>query len=465
MAEEFDVVVIGSGPGGYVAAIRAAQLKLKTAVVEMRKELGGTCLNVGCIPSKALLHSSELFWKFLHEAPQLGIQAEKVTAQFPHMMERKNKIVASFNQGIDALFQKNKIKRFLGVGTLQDPHTIAITYNGKQETISARSIILATGSEPIALPFLPFDEKRVVSSTGALSFPQIPKKLLVVGAGVIGVELGSVYSRLGSDVTFIEFLDRICPTLDLDLTKTFQQILEKQGMKFHLSSKVIGAELSEKQVRLKVETPQGPQEFEGDSVLISIGRKPYTTNLGLENVGIEKTAKGFIPINGQFRTAISHIYAIGDIVDGPMLAHKASEEGIAVAEIIAGHQPQINYLAIPSVVYTHPEAAAVGLTEAEAKQLNLEYTTGTFPFKVNSRAKCTGEDEGFVKILAESKTDHILGIQILGAHASELIAAAAVALEKRMKVLELATTPFAHPTLSEAIKEAALALHKRALHK
>lgn len=453
---DYDVVIIGSGPGGYVAAIRAAQLKLKTAVVEMNKVLGGTCLNVGCIPSKSLLHSTELLWTIAHDAANLGLDAQ-AKANFGHMMARKSKVVTSFNQGIDLLFQKNKIKRYTGVGSLVDPHTISID---KKETITAQNIILATGSEPISLPFLPFDEKRVVSSTGALSLPEVPQKLLVIGAGVIGVELGSVYSRLGSSVTFIEFLDRICPTFDLDVSKAFQQILEKQGMTFHLSSKVTGAELSDK-VRLKVET----QTFDGDVVLVSIGRRPYTTSLNLEAVGIQPNPKGFIPIDTRFRTSVPHIYAIGDLVDGPMLAHKASEEGVAVAELIAGHQPLINYLTIPSVVYTHPELASVGLTEADAKALNLEIKTGSFPFKVNSRAKCTGEEEGFVKILAHAKTDHILGMQILGAHASELIAAGAVAIENKMKALDLANMPFAHPTLSEAIKEAALALHQRAIHK
>jgi dihydrolipoamide dehydrogenase len=458
MADTYDVVVIGSGPGGYVAAIRAAQLGLKTACVEKSKELGGTCLNVGCIPSKALLHSTELYQTLSKEGKTHGIESGQISFNFGQMMTRKQSIVASFNEGIASLFKKNKIAQVLGQATLKNATTISIS-DGSE--ITARYIILATGSEPIGLPFLPFDERKILSSTGALSLPQIPKKMLVVGAGIIGVELGSVYSRLGTQVAFVEFLDRICPTLDESLSKQLQKTLQAQGMQFQLSSKVTGAQVDGNQVILKI----GTQEMSADVVLVCIGRKPYTQGLGLENVGIFTNEKGFVKIDGLFRTTTPNIFAIGDIVDGPMLAHKASEEGIAVAEIIAGHHPKIDYAAIPNVVYTHPEVASVGMTEVEARNAGFTIKTGTFSFKANSRARCTGEDEGFVKVIAEEKSGTILGIHIIGAHASELIAEAALAIQKRMSVIDVANTPHAHPTLSESIKEACLAVLDRAIHK
>jgi dihydrolipoamide dehydrogenase len=442
---KFDVVIIGSGPGGYVAAIRAAQLGLKVACIDKRKEPGGTCLNVGCIPSKTLLHSSEMHWKM------------NPPFDFSKMMEQKRKVISGFNEGILGLFKKNQITYLPGQAKITAPHTVQVS----GETIEAKNIILATGSEPAQLPFLPFDEKRIVSSTGALAFEKIPSRLCVIGAGIIGVELGSVYHRLGSQVTFIEFQERICPTLDESLSKELQTCLTKQGMTFHLNTKVTGADIASKEITLRTEK----QELKADAVLIAIGRKPYTQNLGLETVGIVPTAKGFIPIDGQFRTSVPHIFALGDLVDGPMLAHKASEEGVAVAELIAGKTPTIEYLAIPSVVYTYPEVASVGMTEAEAKSFNLSYKTGQFPFKANSRARSTGEEEGFVKILAESTTDRILGVHIISAHASELIALPTLAIQKKLTALDLAHTPFAHPTFSEAIKEAALAVHQRAIHR
>ncbi len=460
--EEFDVIVIGSGPGGYVAAIRAAQLGFKVACVDKIKELGGTCLNVGCIPSKTLLHSSELYYKFKSEAEELGLTCPGMGYDFARMMERKRKVITAFNQGITGLFKKNKITAFNGHATLVSPTLIKI--NESQE-ISAKHIILATGSEPIALPFLPFDEKRVLSSTGALTLENVPKKMLVIGAGVIGVELGSVYSRLGAEVTFIEFLDRVCPTMDETLSKTALEQFTKQGMKFHLSSKVVGGEIKGERVELKVALPTETITLDADVVLVAIGRKPYTKNLGLENVGIIPNAKGFIPIDGNFRTTAPSIYAIGDLVDGPMLAHKASEEGVAVAEILAGKNPVLNYMSIPSVVYTFPEIASVGLSEKEAKDLGVITTTGSFPFGANSRAKCTHEDVGFVKIVADAATDKIIGVHIIGPHASELIASGVLAIVNQMTAEELASTCQAHPTLSEALKEAALALHKRALHR
>lgn len=453
----FDVVVIGSGPGGYVAAIRAAQLGLKVACIDKRKELGGTCLNIGCIPSKTLLHASELYWKMVHESESYGLKSGPCSYSFKDIMSRKQKVVASFNEGIAALFQKNRITFFPGAAKLISSTVVQVA----GEQIGAKNIILATGSEPSSLPFLPFDEKRIVSSTGALSFSKVPERLLVVGAGVIGVELGSVYSRLGSKVEFVEFLDRICPTLDESISKELQKILTKQGMAFRLSSKVTGADISSSEIALRV----GQEQLKADVVLVAIGRKPYTQNLGLETVGIVPTNKGTIAVDNRFRTSVPTIYAIGDLIDGPMLAHKASEEGVAVAEIIAGQNPVVNYLAIPNVIYTYPEVATVGLTEAEATALGQTVKTGMFPFKINSRAKCTGEEDGFVKIVSDGASDAILGVHIIGAHASELIAEGALAIQNRLTTLELAHTPHAHPTLSEAIKEAALAVHHQAIHR
>lgn len=459
MEETFDLIVIGSGPGGYVAAIRAAQLGLKTACIE-KGALGGTCLNIGCIPSKSLLHSSELYYKLSHQLPQHGISFEGASFDFGKMMERKRKVVSGFNEGIGALFKKNKITLIQGVGKITSPTTADVA----GRLFQAKTLLLATGSLPLTLPFLPIDETRVVTSTGALSLEKVPRRLLVIGAGVIGVELGSVYSRLGSEVTFIEFLPKICPTMDGAIAKEFQKILEKQGMKFHLSTKVVSAEVREEGISLTVEKEGKTDQLSGDVVLCSIGRKPMTENLGLESVGIELN-RGFIPINKRFQTKVPTIYAIGDVIDGPMLAHKASEEGVAAAEIIAGQNPHIDYLSIPSVVYTDPEAASVGFTEEGAKELGFSVKTGTFPFKTNSRAKCTGEEEGFVKIVADKGTDTLLGIHILGAHASEMIGEGVAALEKRMTTKELGGLCHAHPTLSEAIKEAALAVDGKAIHR
>lgn len=434
----FDVVVIGSGPGGYVAAIRAAQLGLKTACIEKNKTLGGTCLNVGCIPSKVLLHDSE------------------ESSDFAKMMERKTKVVSGFTSGIGSLFQKNKVEWIQGTGSLTTPHTIDV--GGK--SIEAKQIILATGSEPIALPFLPFDEKKILSSTGALALTSVPKKMVVVGAGVIGVELGSVYQRLGTDVVFIEFFDRICPAFDHSLSKALLKSLKSQGMIFHLSHKVMKAQGT----TLHCQGPAGEVEFTGDVVLVAVGRRPYSGGLGLEKVGIQKDSKGFVIIDASFRTSQPHIFAIGDLVEGPMLAHKASEEGIAVAELIAGHRPMVNYMAIPNVIYTHPEVASVGLTEEEVKEKKLSYKVSQFPFKANSRARCVNDEEGFIKMIAEQKTHRILGVHIIGPSASELIAQAALAIQFKATADQLAETCFAHPTLSEALKEATLGLFKAPIH-
>jgi dihydrolipoamide dehydrogenase len=465
MAETFDLIVIGSGPGGYVAAIRASQLGLKTACIEKEEVLGGTCLNVGCIPSKALLYSTECYQALLKEAPLLGIEVQKATVDFKRMMSRKQKIVTSFQTGISALFKKNRITQIHGKASLISSTTVAIAEGNSTREISGRHLILATGSVSMALPFLDFDESKVLSSTGALQLERVPKTMLVVGAGIIGVELGSVYARLGSQVTFVELLDRICPTLDEELSQQLQKQLTSQGMQFSLSSQVIAA-MKDAQVTLKVSLADGSiREMSADVALVCIGRKPNTSGLGLEKMGISVNEKGFVKIDSCFRTAIPNIFAIGDIVDGPMLAHKASEEAVAVAEIIAGHHPKVEYAAIPNVVYTYPEVAGVGMTESQAKQAGLTIKTGSFPFQANSRARCTAQTEGFVKMIAEEKTGRIVGIHILGAHASELIAEGALAIQKKATVEELASTPHAHPTLSEALKEAALATLGRAIHK
>jgi|SRR5579862_4525565 len=463
--QEFDVVVIGSGPGGYVAAIRCAQLKLKTACIE-KGAIGGTCLNVGCIPSKALLHTSEFYWNCVHEAKNYGVISEQPRCDFTAMMARKNKIVSSFQEGIAGLFKKNHISYFKGAASFVSPQRIAISQASSQEEIQARYVIIATGSEPTPLPFLPFDEKRIVSSTGALALSTLPKRLIVIGAGIIGVELGSVYKRLGSDVTFIEFMDRICPTLEESLSKELFHQLNRQGMQFHLSSKVTAAHIQEKEILLKVDLPDASiQEMRADVVLVCIGRRPYSAGLKLDHAGITVTKQGMIPIDGQFRTQTPHIFAIGDIVDGPMLAHKAEEEGMAAAEIIAGHNPKVCYAAVPSVVYTHPEVASVGLTSAQAKEFGLKFKTGTFAFKANSRARCTGEDMGFVTLYAEEETHKIIGVHIIGVHASELIAEGALAIQKQLTLEDIIATPHSHPTLSEAIREAALDVEKRAINK
>lgn len=454
-----DLAVIGAGPGGYVAAIRAAQLGLKTVCIEKRKELGGTCLNVGCIPSKALLHSSEFYATLRRHGKELGIETKGLTSNFSQMMKRKEGIVSGFVQGIDGLFKKHKIEKIEGCAKLKSPEEIEV--NG--QIIEAKNILLATGSEPVELPFLPFDEKRILSSTGALSLSLVPKKLLIIGAGIIGVELGSVYQRLGSEVHLLEFLDTVCSALDHDLSKALEKSLSQQGMTFHLSHKVLEAKIGQS-VQLITENPQGQQTFEGDAVLVCIGRKPASTDLQLDAVGIETDAKGFIPVDAHFRTSRPTIYAIGDLIDGPMLAHKASEEGVAVAEILAGHRPKIDYLAIPSVAYTSPEAASVGLTEKQARERGLSIQISRFPFKANSRARCASEEEGFVKLLCMKEDNRLVGAHIFGAHASELIAEAALGIRLKATALEIASTPHAHPTLAEAIKEAALALGSGPIH-
>jgi len=460
--EEFDVAVIGSGPGGYVAGIRAAQLGLKTVCIEKTDTLGGTCLNVGCIPSKALLHASELYTKIETEALNYGISYNDLAIDFSKTIAHKDKIVDSFTKGIAYLFKKNKIERLFGHAKLTSPTTIEIS-SKETQNITAKHIILATGSKPIELPFLPFDETNILSSTGALALTSLPKKLIVVGAGVIGVELGSVYARLGVQVEFIEFLDRICPGIDLDVATTLQKSLEKQKMTFHLSHKVVHQKQTGDQITLTVEGPDGNKEFSADKVLVCIGRTPYTDNLGLEELSIQKDSRGFVSVDKAYRTKYPNIFAIGDIIDGPMLAHKASEDGVIVSEFIAGHRQEFDYLTIPNVAYTHPEVASVGLSEEEAKK-HFSIKVGTFPFKANSRARCVNEEEGFVKIIADKESHTLLGMHIISGHASELICFGALALKLQVKVDDIADLCFAHPTLSESIKEAALSITKGAIH-
>ncbi len=471
MGRHFDLAVIGSGPAGYVCAIRASQLGLKAVCIEEDAGLGGTCLNVGCIPSKTLLYSTHLFEQLAHEGGRLGIKASGLECDFAQMMQRKEQVVAGLTGGIKGLFRKNKIERIHGRASFKDDHTLVITPSGEKgerEEVTAQSIVIATGSEPIPLPFLPFDEKRIISSTGALALTSVPKKMIVVGAGVIGLELGSVYRRLGAEVTFIEFLPRICPTLDSEVAAAFEKILQKQGLRFHLATKVIAGHLEGEEVVLKVEGAEGQAKGQAshtaDVVLIAIGRRPYTVGLNLEAAGISTEQGGILGIDGSFRTSKPHIYAIGDCAPGAMLAHKASEEGVCVAEIIAGQSPHINYMAIPNVVYTSPEVAAVGMTEEAAAAAGISVKTGAFPFRAVSRAHCTGELDGFVKIIADAKSDRLIGLHIICEHASEMIVEGVVAIEQQLTCKQVAAMSHPHPTYTEAIKEAALAVHKAQLH-
>lgn len=458
---EFDVVVIGAGPGGYVAAIRSAQLGLKTAIIEKSSTLGGTCLNVGCIPSKSLLQATELYAKLQREGKEQGIECSGLSVNLEKMMEKKNHTVKGLTEGVLGLMKKNKIETFEGEARFTSEHSIEVVSRKSRQEIRGKQFILATGSESIPLPFLPFDEKIVLSSTGALSLNQIPKKLLVIGAGVIGVELASVYNRLGSEVIIVEMLDHICPMIDSALSKVLLQSLKKQGIQFFLPAKVTGAEVSEKQVTLSMEYENEKKNLSADHVLVSVGRRPYCANL---NINLEKNKRGFVAVDGNFRTSIAHIFAIGDVIDGPMLAHRASEEGVAVAEIIAGHKPRINYMAIPNVIYTHPEVAVVGLTEKEALDAGFQIKIGTFPFKANPRARCSGEETGLVKMIGEANSDRMIGLHIIGAHASEMIGEGVIAMEKQATITDLALSCHAHPTLSEAIKEAALNALGRTIH-
>ena len=465
MSEKFNVVVIGGGPGGYVCAIRLAQLGFKTACVESRGSLGGTCLNVGCIPSKNLLNLSENFYK-AKNFPNLGIETGQLKLNIEKMMKNKDKAVTVLTKGVEFLFKKNKVTYFKGTGSFKSPNQISIIDDKKKETIlEAQKIIISTGSEPVSLPNVKFDEKIVLSSTGALSLNSVPKKMIVVGGGYIGLEMGSVWSRLGSEVHVIEFLDHITPGMDKEISKEFMKILTKQGISFHMQTKVESIKNNKTSAKVFLMDKDGKKkELECDVVLISVGRKPNTKNLKLDSVGVLLDEKKRIKVNKNFETNIKNIYAIGDVIEGPMLAHKAEEEGIAVAELISGQSGHVNYDVIPGVIYTSPEVATVGKTEEQLKSLGIKYKVGKFPFIANSRAKAINEPEGFVKILADEKTDKILGVHMIGPHVGEIIGEVAVAMEFGASSEDVARTCHAHPTFSEAVKEAALSIDKRAIH-
>ncbi len=466
MKEDFDLLVIGGGPGGYVCAIRAAQLGLKTGCIEARGTLGGTCLNVGCIPSKSLLNLSEIYYKTQKNYNNLGIEVENVKLNLKKIMMNKNKSVQVLTKGIEFLFKKNKVSYIKGKGVLFSKNDVVVYENGKKTSYKSKNIVIATGSSPSSLPGIEIDENNVVSSTGALSLNQVPKNLLVIGGGYIGLEMGSVWSRLGSNVTVIEYLDHIIPGMDREVSKEFQKILSKQGIKFLLNNKVTGIKNEKNKVFVEFSdnTSKKKENIECDKVLISVGRKPYTEGLNLSKIGINKDKGGRVEVDKEFRTSVKNVFAIGDVIKGPMLAHKAEEEGIAVAEIIAGQSGHVNYNIIPGVIYTSPEVAAVGKTEEELKKLNISYKVGKFPFMANSRAKVNNETEGFVKILADSKTDKVLGVHIIGPHSGDMIAEMAIAMEFGASAEDIARTCHAHPTHTEAIKEAALAVEKRPIH-
>ncbi|ALJ36046.1 dihydrolipoyl dehydrogenase [Azospirillum brasilense] len=465
MAEStFDVVVVGGGPGGYVCAIRAAQLGFKVACVEKRSALGGTCLNVGCIPSKALLAASEKFEEAKHGLAKFGIKVGGVELDLPGMLSHKDKVVKENTGGIEFLFKKNKIAWLKGAGRITAPNTVEV--EGVGTITASKAIVIATGSEVTPLPGIEIDEQKIVSSTGALELPEVPKRLVVIGGGVIGLELGSVWGRLGAQVTVVEFLDRILPTMDGEVSKQMQRILGKQGMTFKLGSKVTAAKVTNTGVTLSVEPAAGgtAEEVEADVVLVAIGRRAFTNGLGLDAVGVEMDNRGRVKIGKHFETNVPGIYAIGDVVEGPMLAHKAEEEGVALAELLAGQAGHVNHDLVPGVVYTWPEVAAVGKTEEELKAAGVAYKAGKFPFTANGRARASGTTDGFVKILADARTDKVLGVHMVGPNVSEMVGELGVAMEFSASAEDIARTCHAHPTLSEVTKEAALAVDGRALH-
>ena len=463
MTEKFDVTVIGGGPAGYVCAIRLSQLGLKTACVESRGSLGGTCLNIGCIPSKSLLNMSESFHRAKNFS-NIGIETGEIKLNLEKMMSNKDNSVAALTKGVEFLFKKNKVTYFKGVGSFSEKNEILVKNDRSETKIKTDKTIISTGSEPLPLPGIDFDEKKILSSTGALSISKLPKKMVVVGGGYIGLEMGSVWSRLGTEVHVIEYLDHITPGLDKEISNEFMKILKKQNIKFELNTKVEKITKNDQGVIIETSNKESKNKIEADVVLISVGRKPYTDKLNLEKIGINRDQKGKIIINKNFETNVKNIYAIGDVIDGPMLAHKAEEEGIAVAELIAGQSGHVNYDIIPGVIYTSPEVAYVGKNEEELKEKKINYKVGKFPFMANSRAKAINEPEGFVKILAESKTDRVLGVHIIGPHAGEMIAEMSVAMEFGASSEDIARTCHAHPTFSEAIKEAALSVDKRQIH-
>lgn len=457
--QQFDLVIVGSGPGGYVCAIRAAQLGMKVAIVEKDKTFGGTCLNVGCIPSKALLESSEYFHFSAHDASKHGIDLGSVKLDLDKMIARKGKIVSDLTGGIAFLFKKNKVTSFQGLGQVTGPNSVEVTAaDGAKTQLTGKNIVLATGSIPVELPFLKYDEKKIVSSTGALSLNKVPKHMLVIGGGVIGLELGSVWLRLGAQVTVLEFMDRICPTMDQETVGVLKKYLEKAGMKFILNAKATASKDSGAEVEVTYEdrATSKASTIQADVVLVSTGRKPFSEGLGIEALGIQKDQRGFVQVNEHFQTNVPSIYAIGDLIPGPMLAHKAEEEGVAVAEILAGQAGHVNYHTVPSVIYTYPEIASVGYTEEQLKEKGIAYNVGKFPFMANGRAKALGLTDGFVKVLADKNTDRILGGHIAGPRASELLGEIVVAMEFGGSSEDLARSFHAHPTLNEVVREAAL---------
>jgi len=462
----YDLVVIGTGPGGYVCAVRASQLGMKVAVVEKNATLGGTCLNVGCMPSKALLHASEMFEEAGHSFAKMGVSVSSPKLDLPAMMNFKQQGIDGNVKGVEFLMKKNKIDVLKGTGKILGTGKVEVSADGKSQVIETKNIVIATGSDIARLKGIEIDERRIVSSTGALSLDKVPGKLLIVGAGVIGLELGSVWKRLGAEVVVVEFLDRILPGMDGEIAKQFQRMLEKQGFAFKLGAKVTAVDTSGKTLKATIEPAAGgaAETLEADVVLVCIGRVPYTDGLGLKEAGVALDNRGRVQIDPHFATSLKGVYAIGDVVAGPMLAHKAEDEGVAVAEIIAGQAGHVNYDVIPGVVYTTPEVSAVGKTEEELKQAGVTYTVGKFPFTANGRSKVNQTTDGFVKILADAKTDRVLGVHIIGREAGEMIHEACVLMEFGGSAEDLARTCHAHPTRSEAIKEAALAVGKRAIH-
>ena len=466
MEEEFDLIVIGGGPGGYVCAIRAAQLGLKSACVESRGTLGGTCLNVGCIPSKSLLNLSENYKKAKKDFINQGIEVSNVKLNIDKMMSNKNKSVQVLTKGIEFLFKKNKVTYIKGKGVLFSKQNVVVYNNNEKKNYKTKNIVIATGSYPTSIPGIDIDEKDIVSSTGALSLSSVPKSLTVIGGGYIGLEMGSVWSRLGAEVTVVEYLDHITPGMDREVSKEFQKILNKQGIKFKLNTKVTSVKKKSSQIEVECQDKISNENhsISTEKVLVAVGRRPYTEGLNLNKIGIKKDNQGRIDVNEKLQTSVKNIYAIGDVIRGPMLAHKAEEEGIAVAEILAGQAGHVNYDIIPGVIYTSPEVASVGKTEEQLKTQNVSYKVGKFPFLANSRAKVNNETEGFVKILADKSTDKVLGVHIIGPHCGDMIAEMALAMEFGASSEDIARTCHAHPTHTEAIKEAALAVDKRPIH-
>ena len=467
MSDKYDLLVIGAGPGGYVAAIRAAQLGLRVACIDKRDTLGGTCLNVGCIPSKSLLSASGKYEEASKKFADIGIELSGLQVNLKQMFSKKDLVVSELTKGIEFLFKKNKVEWLSGEAFIKSNTEVEVTFNsGKKTRIVADKIMIAVGSEPVCLPNLSFDEKKIVSSTGALSLDAVPERLVVVGAGYIGLEMGSVWSRLGSTVTVVEFLDKIVPNNDQEIAKHFQRNLQKQGLNFMLGTKVIQVDLNDKGVSLFAETVKGgkQQKIDCDVVLVAVGRKPSTDNLGLEDIGVKRDKNGFILVDDKLETSVKNILAIGDCILGPMLAHKAEEEGVAAVEMIAGGSAHIDHNLVPSIIYTHPEVASVGKTEEQLKSQKVDYSVGKFPFSANSRARANDDTDGFVKILADRKSDQILGVHIIGPEAGTLIHECATAMVYGASAEDIARTCHGHPTLNEAIKEAALAVDGRPIH-